>query len=514
MTYEELMALPDVSALPPTDALQCLGELIDHSEHRSDLVGAERALAWCQQLDGAAFTEIEQVEFEYFWANAWAAKQHILHVDPDVAWAWEQPELENQVLRLRRALNHPSFGSLPKMRRCQILTNLANQMNTAGRFVEALDYWSRALELVPAFWMARGNRGYALSRYAQALHDGGHEGTFFLFAHDDLGRTVRDAAKYDKGGQPAAQAYFRNAFERMTGPDIEGLRKSLNLDGHGLGRSKAEQAYRRWCLRERLFLNPLNDLGPHTIAAHDILTLPSFTVPLGTPPVLIGFFNQMKQEFASARWLQYEAQNAKTAHFSDRGVFLYNTLDYPAYSLAVEKMKFAYRAAYSLFDKIAYFLNSYMELGIKPTQVSFSRVWRTKDNQPIRPEFEQAKNWPFRGLYWLSKDLFDEEFHSVAEPEARALKKVRDHLEHKYLKVHEMLMGTPGDGDLFTDTLAYSVTRADLEKQTLHLLKLARAALIYLALGMHREEQRRDAKKPAKLRGSMELDRWEDRWKL
>ncbi|MDX5595492.1 LA2681 family HEPN domain-containing protein [Pseudovibrio sp. SPO723] len=42
-----------------------------------------------------------------------------------------------------------------------------------------------------------------------------------------------------------------------------------------------------------------------------------------------------------------------TAHFSDKDVALYNTLDYPSYALAVEKARLAYRMEYSLFDKIA-----------------------------------------------------------------------------------------------------------------------------------------------------------------
>jgi LA2681-like HEPN len=41
---------------------------------------------------------------------------------------------------------------------------------------------------------------------------------------------------------------------------------------------------------------------------------------------------------------------------------LYNTLDYPTYSVAIEKVKAAYRLAYSLFDKIAFFLNAYLDL--------------------------------------------------------------------------------------------------------------------------------------------------------
>ena len=54
---------------------------------------------------------------------------------------------------------------------------------------------------------------------------------------------------------------------------------------------------------------------------------------------------------------------------------MFNTLDYPSYSLAVERMKAAFRMAYSLFDKIAYFLNEYLRLGIPERNVSFRTLW-------------------------------------------------------------------------------------------------------------------------------------------
>jgi hypothetical protein len=114
----------------------------------------------------------------------------------------------------------------------------------------------------------------------------------------------------------------------------------------------------------------------------------------------------MKQEFVSARWLLYEGLNARTTHFSDRQVTLYNTLDYPSYGLGVERLKAAYRIAYSLLDKIAFFLNDYAKLNINERQIYFRTIWyeNCDRNNPIRPIFEQSKNWPLRGLFWLSKD--------------------------------------------------------------------------------------------------------------
>jgi LA2681-like HEPN len=56
------------------------------------------------------------------------------------------------------------------------------------------------------------------------------------------------------------------------------------------------------------------------------------------------------------------------------------------------------------------------------------------------------------------------------------------------------------------------VQRNEFERKTLHLFKLARAAIIYLSLGMHREEKRRGESDPRKI-APMPLDRWDDRSK-
>ena len=169
-------------------------------------------------------------------------------------------------------------------------------------------------------------------------------------------------------------------------------------------------------------------------------------------------------------------------------------------------------------DKIAFFLNHYMMLGIPEKRISFRHVWRDKETGPVRAEFSNSENWPFRGLYWLSKDLFEKDFKDMTEPDARDLHDLRNHLEHKYVKVRSMIvpMG-PAAGtarDPFLDNLAHSVSRDDLERRGLRILKLARAALIYLSLGMHNEERgRRESAGPDSILAQMPLTEMEDEWK-
>ena len=80
----------------------------------------------------------------------------------------------------------------------------------------------------------------------------------------------------------------------------------------------------------------------------------------------------------------------------------------------------------------------------------------------------------------------------LPELEASELNEIRNHLEHKYLKLHDdMWQGTHAEDDKLSkalaDTLAHSIYRDDFQKKTRRLLKIARAALIYLSLGIESE---------------------------
>lgn len=504
-------------ALSPEQGLEAIAQAIDDAADHGDAALNSQALAWCERLEPRLESDAQRVLLDYFQANAWANRMVAKRGDAAAVWAWEQEELQRQIFLLRRALGSPAFADLDLVRQCQILTNLANQLDTAGRFIEARQLWTRALSLLPVFWMARANRGNSLMHYAQALYDPGQRAVFAVAAHRDLDAALSHIDEFPELGD----ARLRSAFAAKAAAidrhfDLAAISADYAADAYSLGRSKVEQAYRRWCLDQGLFLNPLNDLQPDSIAAHDVLTLPDMVTDIHEPPVLVGFFNQLKQEFVSARWLCFEGISAERVHASDRGVLLYNTLDYAAVSLGVEQVKMAFRMSYSLLDKIAYFLNHYMKLGIPEKRISFRHVWRDKDSGPVRPEFLSSENWPLRGLYWLSKDLFESDFKDVMEPDARALHELRNHLEHKYVKVISTIGGLtsgPATGP-FVDTLAHTVSLPDLEARTLRLLQLARSSLIYLSLGMHREEERRrDSAPPGRLIMPMMLDPWDDGWK-
>ncbi|MFV1980020.1 MAG: LA2681 family HEPN domain-containing protein [Rhodothermia bacterium] len=290
--------------------------------------------------------------------------------------------------------------------------------------------------------MALGNLGIGLYWYANHLYDRGHAAVLLKTAHECLGKAV------ERDIQPGAREGFarkRREIEGFfsNGPDSV----SADLHGFGLGSTPEEIEYREWSLHQRLFLNPLNDLGAYSIASRDILTEPPVVVGIDEGLFYPGFFNQMKQEYVSARFLFFEGSHMVEPHYSDAGVHLYDTMDYPCYGLSTEKVRIAFRMAYSLLDKTAFFLNHYLGLGTDDWRVSFKTIWyeRGRRTNGLRNFFVDRRNLPFRGLFWLSKDLFEdrEDFREAMEPDAEELSAIRHHLEHKYLKLHEDLWCGP-----------------------------------------------------------------------
>lgn len=436
----------------------------------------------------------DQALLAFFMSNAWGSLYDLRKDKYNNVWSWEQPELQKQICLLRIALTSSGFNVLNRIRRCQIYTNLGNALNTVGRVSEALEQWDRAIELIPKFGMALGNRALGLETYARGQYDPGHAWILWLNSIDAYDAALKSDVYFDSPGKDQI-AKYRERAAAIAAPEV--VRQSYAPDGYSLGRSKIEQTYRFWALQHRLFLHPLNDLGPISLAARDVLSQPSFVAPIAEPPTLISFFNQLKQEYASARWLVYTGMSAERPHFSDRGVLLQDTLDDPVYCLGVEQIKAGYRLAYSLFDKIAFFINFYWEIGCPEQKINFRTIWfrQQKFKKGLHPTFVNEKNLLLRGLYWISKDLFVHDMRETLEPEARDLANIRNHLEHKFLKVtNYFCYSNSGMNEYVKSSAPYVISKHDLQIKTLKVLKLSRSALLYLAFAMHAEEIQRNDK--------------------
>lgn len=485
------------------EALAYVGRLIDCSDDLRSVGGIQRALEFCEQLLKRDLSESTRVTAHYFLANAFSLRRDFT-IGPSAGRAWDDEDTLNSIKNYRIA--YLSDAAVEAHIRVRIRTNLANFLSGCGRTLEAIEYWDLALEIDPDFAMANGNIGVAFITLAQLLEDGGHIAFHVRAACEYLGKATSAAGRVQL--HPNSLAIFeryRNWLKQTVPAEV--LRPLGHMHADPDKRSEKERAYRYWCRRHKLFVNDLNDVVPSDPTCEaDVLSVPSIVTKISEPfPAVLGLFSQMKQEYVSARFLCYEGLSEKEPHFSDRDVTLIDTFDYTAYSLAIEKMKIAFRLAYSLLDKLAFLVNHYFALQVAEHGVSFRTIWYTdqKKAKGIRTDLP-VENLALRGLFWLAKDLSENHpgFIDALEPDARQVAQIRNHLEHKYLKVHEFGVPPPrsgieGDGVDTHTKLAYSVSRTAFERMTLRLLKTVRCALVYTTFAIRLEEARRRAVDPS-----------------
>lgn len=169
-----------------------------------------------------------------------------------------------------------------------------------------------------------------------------------------------------------------------------------------------------------------------------------------------------------------------------------------------------------MFDKIAYFLNSYFDLGIHERDVSFSHIWligfgKGKNHYDYKNILNHKENFALESLYWISRDFYDK-FEDSPNPQLKRISDVRNALEHKYVKVTNGWFPERTHGEI--DDLALYLTEAELSSLTLELMHIVREAIICLSLCVHIEEQENREKNKDKPIMPMQMMEYDDDWKV
>lgn len=415
-----------------------------------------------------------------------------------------EKELENQKYK-------PYINSL----KMPLLTNYANILSNCGRKISAIRCYRQALEINSDFQMATGNIGVALLYYATLIHDNGQQLYLHHFAYDYLKSSIKGDSKTV---HPNAKKYFQSVIDRYSVEYVKDfLEKPLNIQEYSLGNSR-EKRYRKWCLTNHLFLNPLNDLPlQHSCFAADTLHLPDILTSISQKdiPIYFGMFNQIKQEYIYARYLCYQACSySDEPHYADKETNLVNLYDYPQYSIRIENAKTSFRLFYSIFDKVAFFANIYWNLGIKERDVTFHSIWKNRSgkNKYEHSKLNVSNNIALASIYWIYKD-FNKKFGEDVDPASKKLNVLRNALEHKYVKVHSDLFNVPKP--YVDDEGTYHISESDLLKFTFDLMDMIRELIIDLSMAVHIEESHRKSKFDSnKFIPNVNLFKYDDEWKI
>lgn len=431
----------------------------------ADLQKLRSLIVEMQEWDLSHSSTEELAAYYYYLGNAWALKSHL--VSQPAYLLDNNEDIEHQILNYRKA-KALAVKTDNRYLQCEIYTNLANLFSHLGRSLEAQELYKACLDIDPSFMMAIGNRGFHLFYAARLASDGLEQYLLFRVAWGHLVEAASSSQVYS-----AARADFaRMAANIETIYKKEKLISGLELPQRHYAADKNEEAYNRWCAENGLFLNILNGVFMNVEAS----SCDSLNIFDGAAENYRQIFNNLKQEYATARYFVYESLDYLSEHYADRCTMIVDSNTDIEYSVRIEKLKSAYRMFYSMFDKIAYLLNDLLDLQIKSSNVSYRTVWYEKDKRTVKRRILDNYNWPLLGLFWISKDLYDPEFRECIEPDARHLADIRNHIEHKAIQiVYDMDDGsTPAD-------FIYKVDYDYFVNTIFRLMRLSRSALFNLA---------------------------------
>lgn len=485
----------DLEQKEPILILENLGELIEKAREENNLTELEKLIGILSKYtDNPKFNLREKGLLNYFIGNAWSYIQRIKF--PDEEFPLETIELEKQIIHLRIAYNFISQTD-DNFNKCQILTNLGNLFSHIGRLSESQNFFNQCLELDKNFGMAVGNRGFGLYYYARVVFEPVHQFIFMQYARRDLLKAISSTQVYKE-----AKYAFANMVQSIEQAfPLSELNDFKNYDDFYTDLNGEEKEYREWCAENKLFINPLNDILTQSVVAQDFLFIPTMILKSGDKLFYHSMFNQLKQEYTTARFLYYESIKNYLPHYADKGVVLMDTLDYSVYSISLEKIKIAFRVCYSLFDKIAYFINIYLSLCLDKNRVTFRTIWYNNldKKKGLNSQLLTTKNWAMRGLFWLSKDFYEETLGKSIEPESKEIATIRNFIEHKSFKIVES-----GNYDWTEKTETFEIDRSLFYDKTFKLLELGRSALMYLSFLVYDEETKKHSENP--IQQTMSID--------
>ena len=485
------LTLEPGAAVAAAEFMAVVAGLIDVASNQRHEDGLLHAIKLLDQMPEVVQGEVSVALRRYFLANAHAGLAGLSHGDRETVWDWEQPNRALAILNYREALAASDIDKEPPVRRNQIETNLGNSLSHVGRFIRAIEHWDNVLTVEPGFGMAHANRAKALVSYSACLHE-----KHWRHCLVSEARLAIDEA-FGCGLEPGADRSFEPLADWLTERTAGWAPYEPPTAFNGM--SPEEASYRQWVVNNKLALNPLNDIWRVPEAARDSYHLPPLMLSFKEASGVLGQFNQLKQEYTTARWLLFEGTNSDEAHFADAGVRLIEPPDMAHFSMDDEKVRLAFRSAYSLMDRVAFFINRHWQLGWSSDRVWLKSLWcpRGKKGGPapgLRPEFQRGPNWPLRGIYWISKDLYDEELvGETTSPEARDLYFLRRALEHRDVRTYSFSL--PSEELLPSD--CECVIEEDLARETLRMLGLGREVLLHLGMATGIEERRREQVRPA-----------------
>lgn len=328
---------------------------------------------------------------------------------------------------------------------CRAYLCLANAYDHLGRFCEAQQYYRMALLDSTNTQEVERNQGFS---YANMHAFWPEEEPFIVRKAQQI---IRKYQQFFDGHSP----YFRQICS-WPSPSFDA--PLIDYD------NIQEGGYEKWICRHYLRINRFNDVEPDSmLSLCDNVKLPVIVDTPEKKALYESTFEEIKGSFISTRKI------------------LYSIINEDKNSVNMEMLKMAYKNFYSIFDKIAMFLSNYLDIKLKSYEVDFAKIWNCK-NGDIRQEIlAHSQNMPLLGLYNIKLDVYGMKTDwYVVDEQTKDLKMLRNYMEHKSIIIK--------DEPMSHTEYQLTISKQELELNTIRLAQLVRCAIIYLCnFVMHAE---------------------------
>jgi hypothetical protein len=373
-----------------------------------------------------------------------------------------------------------------------VITNYANLLDHLGRTVEAIDHYYDCLKLDPTHAIAMGNCGGALQRLLNIYTDHNHK--ILYEAWRLMKASNQHEADLIRLAGIHVLPYYKNSFDNFETYVNSSVPGGCNALEKWITESEEAHKWRPSSMlstlrNDRLLLTVNPRLSNCQSEYKDDIYFESIVVAIDESgqqlfQSLAHAFNHIKEDFATARHMYYQSKSQESSLVEVSTITSYmDTQDYADFGLRSGFLKSSLRLAADLLDKCAGFINLYLELGHPEDQVILNTVWYNKlqYKKGIHPKVEAclSSNQYLAALYDLKKDLYLGKYPI-------SFRNLRNDATHKRLVL-----------SLYED-LDRSVSIYRLEKFSTNvhfLLRMAKAAIIYVAGVVMIEERKRESER-------------------
>ena len=319
--------------------------------------------------------------------------------------------------------------------------NLGNYFANQYRIYEALDCYNKALQCDMHFDMAKANRLLAFEKTECLTYYVDNEKLFYYFSN---GYGTLDVRNMEAGNElySAKKAHYKKISNiRVNDLKRGGYENHLQLFNL-LSESELTDTYDAWCLKNRLYMNPLNDMEFATEASNDVFVYAG----LNMDDKKMSLLKRLFDDYIYFRGKVYINKSLSTDN-------------------EIREMIGAFKELFSIFDKIAYFLFLYFDLDFKEKDVTYLRVFDTNTKLKNGIHLLDIHNTNLYALFWIKREYRVSNdslnMHQYLSKDTQCLNNIRTKLEHR-----TSLLEKEEVGILFDKTVG--------------LLKIVRRALLYL----------------------------------